>query len=93
MKCKIIYKAFPEPLSGSVRGMTQLRGDLYIVLVDALLDDSERKETLKHELSHIVLGHFLDDQRSVEELEAEADSHAAVMTDDELIRLMGRMAI
>ena len=93
MRYKIIYKPFPEPLRGIVRALTSLQGNLYTILIDALLDDSERKEAIKHELSHIVLGHFLDDQRSVEELEAEADAHAAVMTDDELIRLMGRMVI
>ena len=88
MKYRIIYKAFPAALRGVVRGLTSLRGNLYTVLIDALLDDPERKETLKHELSHVVLGHLLEDQRSVEDLEREADAYAAAMTDDELQQLI-----
>ena len=88
MKYRIIYKAFPAALRGVVRGLTSLRGNLYTVLIDALLDDPERKETLKHELAHIVLGHLLDDQRSVEDLEREADAYAAAMTEEELQQLI-----
>lgn len=90
MKYRIIYKAFPEPLRGVVRGLTSLKGDLYTILIDALLSDPERKETVKHELSHIVLGHLLEDQRSVEDLEREADAYAAAMTEEELIQLIGK---
>lgn len=88
-KYKVIYKAFPDALRGVVRGLTSFRGDLYIILIDACLSDSEREKTLKHELSHILLGHFIDDQKSVEEMEREADQHADMMTENEFNMLRG----
>lgn len=88
MKIRILYKCFPDALKGSVRGFTSTRGKSYIIMIDSDLGDPERKKTLKHELSHILLGHFEDQDRSVDELEREAIDHAEAMTDDELDQLL-----
>lgn len=86
---RVVYKAFPDALRGIVRGFTSFRGKMYVILIDACLSDSEREKTLKHELSHILLGHFIDERKSVEEMEREADRYANVMTDDEFNMLRG----
>lgn len=85
---RIIYRAFPEPLRGSVFGLTSRGNNSYTVLVDASLSDSKRKETLKHELSHILLGHLEDDKKPVDVIEREAEQYAATMTDEDLERLI-----
>lgn len=85
---RIIYKTFPEPLKGSIVGLAGRKGNSYTVLIDESLGDSERKETLKHELSHILLGHLDDDKKPEEQIEREADQYAAAMTDDEFEQLM-----
>jgi Zn-dependent peptidase ImmA (M78 family) len=58
------------------------------VLIDSTLSEAEQKKTLKHELAHIILNHFELDDRDIEEIEAEADAKAAIMTDAEMEALV-----
>lgn len=87
---RLIYKPFPPEFHGQIGGVTGGKpGGRLTVLIDSTLSEAERKKTLKHELAHIALGHFLDtEQREVMELEAEADAKADSMTDAELNSLM-----
>lgn len=99
-KIKLVYRAIPE----RVMGLTMRRGEEYLMIIDESLSPLERKETIKHELSHVLLGHFndgraMDDQaylNNIDEIEKEADEYAEQMTDeeyDQLIRLMVRTAV
>ncbi len=87
---KLDYRPFPPELHGKIRGITGVKPNgKTIVLIDSTLSETERKKTLKHELAHIVLGHFLDtEQRDVMELEAEAEAKADSMTEEELNGLL-----
>ncbi len=86
---KVVYRSFPAACKGNVYGVTCYQAGRYIVLIDRDLDAIQREKTLRHELSHILLGHFTDGSKSVEEMEREADSHADAMTDDEFNMLRG----
>ena len=84
---RIVYKAFPDPISGYITGITKKKKDHYTIMIDSTLSEDHRDQTLKHELSHIVLGHF-DNDRSIEDCELEADQHADKMTKEEFADLM-----
>lgn len=86
---KVVYQPFPAAVKGNVFGVTCYQSGRYVVLIDRDLDAIQREKTLRHELSHILLGHFTDDQKSLEEMEREADQHADAMTDDEFNMLRG----
>lgn len=80
---------FPDMLHDEIKGMTaHPDGKEYIILIDSKLNTADRLHTLKHELSHILLGHHDQEARPLEEIEKEADAHAAAMTEDELAKLM-----
>ena len=89
---------FPEEVRDTVRGMTGKRKSGYIILINEDLPHDQYKWTLKHELSHIILGHFDGDEdgetanaaylRNILEIETEANNRAAQMTDDELAELL-----
>lgn len=86
---KVFYRPFPARVKGYISGATQYRAGRYIVLIDSNLDDVQREKALRHELSHILLGHFTDDQKGWEEIEREADQYADAMTDEEFYMLRG----
>lgn len=86
---KVIYKSFPASVKGYVFGATGYQSGRYVVLIDRDLDDVQREKALRHELSHILLGHFTDDQKSLEEIEREAEQYADAMTDEEFYMLRG----
>lgn len=87
---------FPEELRGSVRGAVKKCKTGYLILMDESLTEDQYKQTLKHELSHIILGHFEISEtettdeylRNIEWIEAETDRYADQMTDEDLERLM-----
>lgn len=86
---RIIYKPFPPEFHGQIGGVTGGKpGGRLTVLIDSLLSEKEQKKTLKHELAHIILNHFELDDRDIEEIEAEADAKAAIMTDAEMEALV-----
>lgn len=93
---RLVYKEFPELLRGKMPGFTVEYKGTYSVFIDKDLNESERIETIKHELAHIALGH-LEDKRfrsresyleNLTEIEDAADMYADRMTDKELSELM-----
>jgi len=86
---RIKYKPFPADVHGIIGGVTGGKpGGMLTVLIDSTLSEAEQKKTLKHELAHIILNHFELDDRDIEEIEAEADAKAAIMTDAEMEALV-----
>ena len=94
---KLVYRAFTEFLKGKVPGFTAEGPDGKLtVMIDEDLTESETTHILRHELSHIVLGHFDDDRtkdkqsylENLMEIENEANQYADRMTDKEFADLM-----
>lgn len=83
----LIFLQFPEVIQGEVFGATQYKGDHYTVTIDSSQSEEIQRQTLKHELSHIKLGHFESDM-DIRAVEAEADLYADQMSDEELSYLM-----
>lgn len=88
----LYYVPFPEQIRGIIRGAVQCKQNSYLVLIDSSLTDEQQSFSLKHELSHILLGHFDYDSESylanIEKVEAEANQYAEQMTDDEFQYIM-----
>lgn len=85
---RLKYIPFETDLRGKVFGFTAFRGNKAIVFIDNTRTQGEQAHTLKHELSHILLGHFLEEQKTIEEMEREAGQHADAMTDQEFQTLL-----
>lgn len=68
--------------------MTCLHGGQLLILIDSTAPAAEQAKTLRHELAHIALDHFDDTARSLQQLEAEADSFAEQLTDTDVAALM-----
>ena len=85
---KLDYRPFPAECRGAVTGMTCLCGGQLQILIDSTAPAAEQAETLRHELSHIALDHFDDTNRSIQQIEAEADSYAEQLTDADVAALM-----
>ena len=83
----LIYKPFPAECAGAVRGILSAAGGRVRIVIDSNQDEQTQRHALRHELAHLVLNH-LDDARSIEEIEAEADAYADRMTDSEFAELM-----
>lgn len=87
---------FPKEIQGTVRGAVKKCKTGYLILMDKSLTKDQYKQTLKHELSHIILGHFEISEtettdnylQNIKWIEAETDSYADQMTDNELADLM-----
>ena len=100
---KLIYQAFPEELSRlGVNAFTiQIEQDISI-LIDSSVSSERQDFLLRHELSHIVLGHLAETKPINQidsygddmfgegwiERERAADLYAEKMTDQELSELM-----
>ena len=94
---KLVYREFPEVLKGKIPGFTAKGHDGELtIMIDEDLTDAEKNLVLRHELSHIALGHLNDDRTkndhsyltNLTELENEADQYADRMTDEEFTNLM-----
>lgn len=93
---RVIYLDMPDQIRGKMFGWTMYDQGRYFVFIDKALDELARRDALRHELSHIVLGHLTDTRVSTDQeyldnfdsVEAEACEYAARMTDDELDQLM-----
>ena len=85
---KLDYRPFPANCSGTVYGITCYHGGHYLILIDSAAPAEQQAATLRHELAHIVLNHFTGTARSIEQLEAEAESYAAQMAESEFDALM-----
>lgn len=95
----ICYFPFPDGLSGNLCGSVMRQKGHIVVFIDSRLSEAQKKRTLKHELSHIVLNHFdipypgdgIEFEKGFyrsEAQEAEADQYAEQMTEMELSKLM-----
>lgn len=92
----LIFLQFPEEIQGIIPGLTQCKGDHCTVLIDNSQSEEIQRKTLRHELSHIRLGHFDEDRtesdqaylRNIQSIEAEADLYADQMSEEELSYLM-----
>ena len=67
----IIIRLIDMPVSVHAVTRKDAEGD-YNVYVNARLDADARAKAVRHELRHIVLGHFYEHDRTVAELEDEA---------------------
>lgn len=90
------YTAFPDEINIS-GGFTVLDPDgRCFILINTNHDEESRRQTLKHDFAHIVLGHFEDVRAkdtqtylaNMDELEREANEYADQMTDEEFSELM-----
>ena len=85
------FKLFEKPFDFlDVRGATRysVRKKECIILVNGSLDQAQKRLTLKHELSHILLNHFEREEEPIQLLEKEAEDYAANMTEEEFEALM-----
>ena len=73
--CKVLVVELPAGIEGFV---TELRAGRYVVCLNSRLPAEERERVLRHELAHVRLGHFDQDNRPGQELEQEADILAAM---------------
>lgn len=96
------YVPFPKDLHGRVPGFTVNQGNNFFILIDSTISENEQTRILKHEFAHIILKH-LDQTKPVESIdtfeddmfgpgwltrEAEADTYADAMTDQEFQTLL-----
>ena len=82
----IEYRPFPEALRGAVFGL--IYGDSNI-LIDSTQSPERQEITLRHELAHLVLNNR-DSDKSLQEIEAEADAIAATYTVVQLETMLKR---
>jgi Predicted Zn peptidase len=93
---RVIYLDMPDEIRGKMFGCTTYDQGRYFVFIDKDLDEQARRDALRHELSHIILGHLTDPRttndhvylENFDSVEAEACEYAARMTDEELDQLM-----
>ena len=93
MKRFVVFRRqFPEEAHGRITGATRYNADFgwYDILIDKDLDEGTYRQTIKHELAHIVLGHFDDELQidNIDEIEKAAEDYANKMTDAEFSQLL-----
>lgn len=81
-----IVKFPPESINGATQ--YDVKKGSFLIAINADLTEDEKIRTLKHELSHILLGHIDALDRDLREIENEADRYADLMTEDEFSDLM-----
>lgn len=84
----LVYRPFPAECGGNIHGVTISTGGRLKIFIDSAQDEQTQRSALRHELAHIVCGHFTDTARNLRQLEAEADEYAARMTDSEIAELI-----
>lgn len=85
---KLRYRPFPAEAGGTIHGITQQRSGHCLILINSEAPAETQAAALRHELAHIVLNHFAQPARSLQQIEAEAESYAAQMQKTELDALM-----
>lgn len=93
----LVYIAFQSP-ADTLDGATVYESGRYVVMINKEKPYNEQQLTIKHELSHILLGHFQNERAKDEEfylknyenldIENDANRYADQMTDDEFSELM-----
>ena len=96
-KITLCYAVFPV-IANAFGGLTRISPSGKVsILINTGRTDEEQKRSLKHEFSHIILGHLWDDRIHGEDLsyiddhpevEEEADRYADQMTDETLAELV-----
>ena len=89
---KVIYAAFPKETQGNVFGFTFENKSSFVVMIDSTQSTERQKKTLKHEVAHIILGHFEQEDRPIQDIETEASEKAATMTDADLEMILSKAA-
>ena len=86
---RLFYKKFPDNIT-DIHGIAEydVNRNMFTILINTNISEAEQLHTLRHELSHIVLNHHFQLDRSLEEIENEADHYADVMSDDDFKKLM-----
>ena len=86
---RLFYRSFPDNII-DVRGITEydVKRNRFTILINTNISEAEQLHTLRHELAHIFLNHHFQLDRSLEEIENEADHYADVMSDDDFKKLM-----
>ncbi len=91
---RLIYEAFPAA-ADMLDGVTMYENGKYVIMINKIKSADEQTQAVKHELSHILLGHFDNRTKGADmylknlaEVEDEADRYADQMTDEELAYLM-----
>ena len=93
----LVYRSFPEVLHGAAHAFTVVDAKGHcVIFVDQDLDELTKHHAIKHELSHIVLGHFEDDRTkdnrtyldNIDEIEREANDYADQMSEEVFADLM-----
>lgn len=92
-KITLVYATLSSTADG-LRGITRISpSGTVTIIINAGMTENEQKQTLKHELSHIILGHLWDERVNGDdlsylddhpEIEDEADRYADQMTDETL---------
>ena len=94
----LVYVNFPAPADHAAGGFTMraTASGKITIMINAIIPEEDQIRFLKHELSHILLGH-LEDERVTDdlsyldeypEIEDDANRYADQMTDDEFHELM-----
>ena len=96
-KIKLFYAAFPSP-ADALGGLTRISPSGKVsIMINSGRTEEEQKKILKHEFSHIILGHLWDDRVHGDdlsyhddhpEIEDEANQYADQMTDETLAELV-----
>ena len=73
--CKVLVVELPAGIEGFV---TELRAGRFVIVLNSSLTAQEQEKTLRHELAHIRLNHFSQDNKSIREIEQEAEILAAM---------------
>lgn len=84
----LIYRPFPPDCGGDVHGIISGAGERAMIIIDSAQDEQTQQRALRHELAHLALNHLSDFERTVEQLEAEADDYAERMSESEFEELM-----
>ena len=86
---RLFYKPFPNNIT-DVHGVAEydVKQNRFTILINTNISEAEQMHTLRHELSHIALNHHSQLNRSLEEIENEADVYADIMSDAEFENLM-----
>ena len=73
--CEVRVVELPACCNGFV---TEMPAGRFVICLNSQLPAEERDRVLRHELAHVRLGHFDQDNMSIQEIEQEADLLAAM---------------
>lgn len=85
-KYAIRFLPFPNDIQGQVFGCIchEVKKDIYAIMIDNTRPEDQQKISLKHEFAHLLMNHFFQLDKPIDEIEKEAEAKAQQMTDEEL---------